>query len=62
MNRIKIAPTHSVRFNDDEKPYCLMCGAEGKELIEECTDQDPLDPRKFADQYEFDDDTSGSDY
>jgi hypothetical protein len=55
MLRIKIAPTHSVRFNDDEKPYCLLCGGENKELIEECTDQDPLDVRRFQDQFEYDD-------
>lgn len=40
---MRIAPKHSVRVNDDEKPYCLLCGAEGKELMEDCTDRDPLD-------------------
>jgi hypothetical protein len=50
---MRIAPKHSVRVNDDEKPYCLLCGAEGKELMEECTDDDPLDFRKYSIEYDY---------
>jgi hypothetical protein len=40
--------SHSIRYDDDENPFCCLCAAmKPEELAEECLDQDPLDPRYF---------------
>jgi len=58
--------SHTIRFDDDDKPYCLHCDARTKsELLEECLYCDPLDifgnPDREFDWLDDDDDDDWDD-